>query len=425
MHRKILQNLVSLGAVQALTLALPLVSLPYLANVLGAAAMGRLAFALAAAQIVVVVSDYGFELAASKAVSIHRDDPVEVTRIWCTVSVLRALLVVAALAILALAALASQALRSEMGLIACACAMVAGGWLYPHWLFQGLERLALVSGLQALARILCFAALFILVRSEADVAWATFLQSAGLLLTGLLTLPLTLRQLRREGMAWPSLAQVREQLNQGRHIFWSSLAVNIYTSSNAFFLGLVASASAVGQFHVAEKVIRAAQSIYGVISHAVYPHVVRLAMRDEQDVMRFNRILLLVLPLGGALLGIGVYVMAEPVVLWLLGDDYADCATLLKVLACLPFIVALSNVFGVQTMLPLGMDRQFKNILIASAALDLVLFFPMVQAYGALGAAWVNVAVEMFVTGCMAVTLQAMGRNPLTYRAAVGAGGGA
>ena len=403
----------SLGAVQALSLALPLLSLPYLANVLGPGGLGRVAFALSAAQIVAMVSDYGFELTASRRASMHRDDAAALTRLWCVVGVLRLLLALAGLAGMGVLALAHASVRDELFLIGVACTVVAGPLVYPHWLFQGTEQLRGVSVLQLLARLGCFAALFVLVRGEDDVRWAVFLQAAPLLVTGLLALPLTLRYLRGSDLAWPTMASLQAELREGQHVFWSSAAVAVYTTCNTFLLGLALPAQVVGQYHVAEKIIRAVQSLYGPISHAVYPHVVRLAAGSVQDALRFNRTLLAMLASASALLGLGVFIAAGPLVLWLAGEGFADSASLLRVFAWLPLIVVLSNVFGVQTMLPLGMERSFKRILLLSAALDLALFFPAIQSFGAWGAAWVNVIVELFVVACMAMTLHRAGCSPL------------
>ena len=91
-RKRIIENSISLGVVQIVNLGLPLLWLPYLARVLGAEQLGRVAFALSIAQMMVVLTDYGFNLSASKAVAVHRSDKKRVAEIWCSVSASRAIL---------------------------------------------------------------------------------------------------------------------------------------------------------------------------------------------------------------------------------------------------------------------------------------------------------------------------------------------
>ncbi|WP_083877091.1 oligosaccharide flippase family protein [Ideonella sp. B508-1] len=281
--------------------------------------------------------------------------------------------------------------------------------LFPQWLFQGLEQLRFVSLAQIGARLIVFAATFALVRHKEDLRLATALQTLGPLLGGLLALPQTFKALSLSRMRWPQYSALRHQLHEGWHVFLSSAAINIYTSCNAFFLGLLAPASAVGHYHVAEKLIRAVQMMLSPISNAVYPHVSRLAAENPQALIQFNRKLLAAMTACGAIFTVFVLLLAPWGISLLFGSGYEDATPVLRVMACLPLLVAMSNVLGIQTMLPLGMKQAFSRVLLVSAVLDILLFLPAASLSGALGAAWTNVLVELFVTVAMAWGLHQKG----------------
>jgi PST family polysaccharide transporter len=413
-HRKIVESAVSLGGVQLISLILPLIALPYLATVLGTDGLGRLAFALSIAQIAVTLTDYGFNLSAPRAVALHRDSPQALADIWCAVTLLRAGFAVLGMAVIALAAVFSDRIRAELGLIAAAYAMVVGNVLFPQWFFQGLQQLKLVSAIQVLSRFAVFGAIFVLVKAKQDIYWATFLQGAGFLLGGLLALPFVPNALKGARLQWPGYQVLGRHLSEGWHVFLSTAAVTVYTSANSFFLGLFAPASAVGYYHVAEKLVRTVQTLYGPISGAIYPHVTRLARDNAEALMRFNFRLLRFIGGGAALASIGVYVAAPFVIALVFGPDFAPAAGILRMFAPLPLLTVLSNILGVQTMLPLGMEALFSRILIAAAVFDLAVFMPAAWLAGGPGAAGANVAVELFVTAAMAILLHRGGRSPLT-----------
>lgn len=414
-NKKIIQNAFSLGVVQLVNLGLPLISLPYLASVLGAEQLGRVAFALSVAQILVILTDYGFNLSAPKAVSINRNNPHKVAEIWCAVTLIRAFLALVGIACIGISALIFERARSELGLFTAAYVMVIGNVILPQWLFQGLEKLKEISIIQVFARIIVFSIIFLLVKTTSDIYWATLLQAAGYLLGGILALPYTFTALKGGQLRWPSQSAIKEQLKEGWHVFLSSAAVNIYTSCNTFFLGLIATPVAVGQFHIAEKLIRAVQALYNPISNAIYPHVSRLAVSDPVAALRFNQKLVYILGAISVIASLSIYFIAPYAVRIVFGPDYSPAAEILKIFSLLPLITVISNIFGIQTMLPLGMESTFSRVLLGAALINFAIYIPAVYVFNGVGAAWANVSVELFVTISMGVLLHSAGRNPFTF----------
>ena len=178
-RRRLIENVLSLGALQAASYVLPLLTLPYLARVLGPESLGLLAFALAFAQIFVMLTDYGFNLSATREVSVHRDNPAKVAEIFASITVLRlAFMLLGFVLLLALTQLIPR-FAADAPLYAACYLLVVGNVLFPQWLFQGLEQLRLVSLLQILARVLVVIGIFLFVKSREDLLAAALLQSSG------------------------------------------------------------------------------------------------------------------------------------------------------------------------------------------------------------------------------------------------------
>ena len=147
-RRRLLSNVMSLGAVQLFSYLLPFLSLPYLARSLGPNELGRMAFALSIAQIFVIFTDYGFNLSGPKAIALTKGQREEITEIWCVVTLLRTIFAVAGLALLTMFLPWCQAIRENWDLVYIAYILVIGNIIFPQWLFQGLERLRFVSIVQ-------------------------------------------------------------------------------------------------------------------------------------------------------------------------------------------------------------------------------------------------------------------------------------
>jgi PST family polysaccharide transporter len=84
-------------------------------------------------------------------------------------------------------------------------------------------------------------------------------------------------------------------------------------------------------------------------------------------------------------------------------------------IAFLPFIIGVSNVLGLQTMIPFGYDKLFSRILIISGLINVALGIPLIRAYQASGAGMSVLATEIFVTLTMTVVLIRKGINIFTW----------
>ncbi|HNS26312.1 MAG TPA: oligosaccharide flippase family protein [Methanobacteriaceae archaeon] len=84
-YQRILENILSLFSLQGLNYILPLVTFPYLTRVLGPEKYGLVAFALAFIGYFQILTDYGFNMSATREISIHREDEERVSRIYSSV----------------------------------------------------------------------------------------------------------------------------------------------------------------------------------------------------------------------------------------------------------------------------------------------------------------------------------------------------
>ena len=79
------------------------------------------------------------------------------------------------------------------------------------------------------------------------------------------------------------------------------------------------------------------------------------------------------------------------------------------IISPLPFLIALSNIFGIQTMVAFQFEKLFSRILMASAAVNFIIGIPLIYQFSSVGLAITTVIVETFVTVTMYVALRKRG----------------
>jgi PST family polysaccharide transporter len=112
-HQTILGNFFSLSILQVATYLAPLITLPYLVRVLGPSRFGLVELAHAIAVYLVILTDYGFNLSATREISLCRNDPRRLSEIFSAVMLLKLLLTVASFFALVAAVFAVPRLRGD------------------------------------------------------------------------------------------------------------------------------------------------------------------------------------------------------------------------------------------------------------------------------------------------------------------------
>ena len=397
-------NVASLFLVQLANYAMPLITLPWLTRTLGPDGFGRLSFCTAINAYLVLLCDFGFNLSATRDIAVHSHDKVERSRIFWTTLTAKASLAVLGFGVLQLLVHWVDSLAAERDLLLVGYIAVVGSVLTPTWYFQGTERLPVLSGITIALRAVSVPLTLIWVTTRQDVVTAMAISAAPATLTGMLCLGV----LFRERSIVPAAVSVRgtvRALKGAWHLFLSNAAISLYTTTNTVLLGVVAGSVAVGYYSAAEKLIKAAQGLVNPLSQSFYPRVSRLMQESHEEAFKLLRRLLRLQGGYAFMISLVIFCFAPYITHLLYGQAYETTTDVLRWLSPLPFVIALSNVFGIQTMLPLGMNRTFSHIVLAAGALNVVALYVLASWFGAVGAAEAVLFAEVAVTVTMAVVL--------------------
>jgi len=407
-------NALSLFGVQVAGYIVPLVIIPYLARVLGAAGWGMVAFAQAFGSYAALLCEYGFVLSATREVARHRDSREKLTGILAGVMGAKGFLAVASVVAALLAGLWVPIFRDHPVLLWAGMFWALARAFSMMWFFQGLERMQLVAALEISGQALAVVATFVFVRRPEDGWRALAVQGLGYFLSFAIGLGMAYRQLPFRLPTWHS---TWEALRMGWTMFLFRGSVSLYTVGNAFILGLFVSPQIVGYYAGAEKTSRAFLGLLNPISQTLYPRLSHLVHTARDRAVRLARIGVAVMGLGGVAMGALVFFLAPLLVRIVLGGEFAAAVPILRILALLPPLIALSNVFGVQWMLPLGMDRAFNTIIVLAGVINLGLAVVFAPLFGGVGMAWAVVSAEVFVTGGIYLLLRLRKLDPMSYSA--------
>lgn len=418
------KNALSLYSIQFAQYILPLITIPYLVRVLGPKRLGTLAFGQSLMAYFAMAVDYGFGLSATRRISAQREDFDAVNRIVSTVWAAKGLLALSGLSIVVILIRLVPRFHAVSSLILILFVGVVGSVFFPAWLFQGLEKMVPVSVINLSVRTLSAAAMFILVRRSEDYLVYAALMSFGALLAGVAGMWVAIRKFRLS-FVLPSWGDIWDCLREGWVSFLTMGAISFYTSANALILGFLTNDLMVGFYSAAERVVRIAISVFGPLSQAVYPRFSKLAADSKRVALQWGRTMLVVMAVLGLLMSGTLFAAAPLIVSVAFGPRYAASVTTLRLLSPLPFLIAVSNVLGIQVLFPFRREKVALASVAVGGAVNLAMAFLLAPAWRANGMAFSVLTAELAVTaiqfGYLWKTnlnpLQAGGKSPADVRA--------
>lgn len=397
--------MVSLFTLKGAEYIISFITLPYLLRVLGPEKFGAIAFAQTIINYGNLFVDYGFNLTAPR--DIAKCEKSDIPKNFAAFYGAKIVLLVP---ILVIGASLIFLFRNSLDLVLMLCVLPAliGNVVFPIWYFQGIQEMRFITIFNLIARTASVVAIFVFVREQSDYCMAAFLQSITPVIAGVISLWVLYRK-TPEIFSIPSWQDIKNKFKEGWDIFISTVFISLYTNSNVFILGIMTNDTIVGYYSAANKLIMAVNGLMGPISSAIFPHISALFKESKEKAIAFLR--KTVRYIGGLSLAasLGTFILAEPIVHIIMGGSYEESILILRILSFFPFVVAMSNIFGVQTMVTFGMQNIFSRILMLSALLNFVLIFPLIYLWQGIGLSITVMIVESFVTITMYVILRKKG----------------
>lgn len=396
-NRLLISNILSLGTLQFLNYLFPLITFPYLVRVLGVGKYGLVSFAAAFINYFVIITDYGFNLSAVREISINRNDKERLSKIISSVYSVKIILFVISVLIFTGLLFSVQSFSKESELYIASFIFTFGSLIMPTYYFQGIEKTKSIAIVTFIVKLIWVTSIFTMVASPDDYILLAYLNSISWLAVGGVLFLLMVFRFRVK-LVIPGLSQVKEQFKEGGILFLSNISVNLYTTSNIFILGLLTNNTVVGYFSAADKIRLAVQGLFNPFTQAVYPHLSNLFNTDRTRAYRFIIRSLKSVGLLSFIISSLLFLFSKEIVIILLGYEYLNSVNVLQIISFLPFIIYLSNLFGIQTILNMGHSKAFASVISFAAVLSLITAFIIIPVYKEIGASITMLITELFVT---------------------------
>jgi PST family polysaccharide transporter len=384
----LISNFFALSVLQAVNYLLPIITLPYLIRVLGAKYFGLLSFANATVVYLEIISNFGFNLTATREISIYRNDKKKVNEIFSAVMIIKFLLLITCFMLLSILVFSLEQFSSHWEIYFFTFGTVVGQVLFPVWFFQGMERMKYITYLNILARSLFTFAIFVFVQAKEDFYLVPILSSLGFIVAGLCSL-IIIKMKFDICFEWQKIEIIKAYFKNSWNVFIIDFIPNIYNNFSTFFLGFFVSMEILGYYSLAIKINDIFNRFIYVIRNVTYPYL-------SNNFSKFAIISQATLLVGFSF-SVAIICLANNLFYLIFGDIIENSLLLIYILAPGPFLLAVKVSYGNNKLLVLKRDREMKNITVRYSIFGFLMALSVIPLFGSIGAAVTLVTTWMLM----------------------------
>ncbi|HMG68530.1 MAG TPA: flippase [Chitinophagaceae bacterium] len=407
--KKLLSNFIALGIIQGANFVLPVLVMPFVIRRIGPDLFGVVSVAQVVMIFLSTVSDYGFNLTATRDIAFFREDKEKISRIFSNVLASKFMICGLTFLLLLLLIPVIPVLKNHYILYLLGFVYVIGQSALVGWFFQGMEKMQYITISTLIARLLFVALVFVFIRDKSDHIYFLFFLGVGNIMAGVFSIYLAFRIFKLKFYR-PKWIDIKHELKEGWHITVSNLSINTYQYINIVVLRLFTNDLIVGYYSIAEKIFFAVRQVLGIFSQVVYPHICQLTRIGKRESARFFKqfyMPFLMLLLLGC---IAVFVLSPYIIQIFLGREQDLPILLLRILSFVPVIVCL-NIPAYQVLLAFDRKKSYFKILVSATIVSLITNLLFCSRWGAVGTSVSVIITELFVTSGLNWELK---RNKLT-----------
>jgi PST family polysaccharide transporter len=383
--RNLFDNFLSLSVLQLVGYIFPLITLPYLARVLGVEKFGILAFASAVIAYFKIFVDFGFNYTAVRDIAQQKEDNKAVSKIFSTVMTIRFLFSLVSLIILLILIFTIPLFRRNTLILLLTFIYIPCQSLFPDWFFQAMEKMKFITVLNVLSKLLFTVLVFIIIKTSEDYLWQPVLYSMGSLISGILSLLIIIRSFKVK-YEIPSINEIRNAIKGSWDMFVNLFFPNLYTNFSTILLRAYGGEAATGIFDAGNKFVVIAQQITNVLSRTFYPFLAR-----RSDKHGFYQKMSLVVSI---LMSLCLFLGADLIIKIFYSAEFENSVIVLRILSVSIVFMFLVNVYGTNYLVLNNQEKKLKKITVWCSLVGFALSWYAVINWSYIGVAIIYITVR-------------------------------
>lgn len=379
-----------------MTILFPIATFTYVARVISVEGLGKVTFAKNFVSYFCLLASLGISYYGIREGAKVAKDKEKFSKLFWEIFIVNMISTTISFAALMVVIFNVESLADYRIVLLINSGTVIIGGLGCEWVLGAVEEYKFISIRTIVVQLVCLIIIFLTIRDETDyLMYAVFLVIAGY---GPSVFNLFfIRKNKLIQVVSLNMLEFRSHLKPIFILFAMLVSIDFYTLLDTTMLGFIKGDRSVGIYTAAIKVPRLVNSLIASVGTVLVP---RLAYYYEVDKKKFNQlsnkamsfISLITIPCA-----IGLYMLANEIILLVCGDKYVDSIFTLQLLTPIVIIIPISVLFNNQIFIPMRKEIYVLKSTCIGAIVNLIANSVLIPRYAENGAAVATVLAEFVV----------------------------
>ncbi len=389
--RNLIENFGYLSLLQIAVYLFPIITIPYLARVLGVEGIGKIAFASAVIVWIQTIADWGFNMTGARDVAQNRDDKEKVISVFSDIFWARIFITLCSFLVLVILIIIIPKFRINALVILFTFLYVPGHILFPTWLFLGLEKMKYSSMLNVLSKLISTLLVFVIIKDKDDYLLQPLLSAFGFFIAGGIA-SYTIFAKWKYRLLRPSWKRIQHSIKTSADVFLNNLMPNLYNNFTTLLLGIWCGDTANGIYYAGRKFGQVSVTLMNTVATVTFPYFSRKMTNHSL----YAKITLGISGLGSLLL----FVLAPWIIKIFFGTGYEEAVTVARITAFALFFVAMDSIYGQNYLIVTHREKLLRNLTLVASIIGFAIAFPLIYYFSYKGAA-TTYMVSSFLVGSL------------------------
>lgn len=387
-NSQLLKNFFSLAMLKLINAVLPFVTLPYLIKVLGIRQYGAIILAISLIAYFQAVTDYGFNLSATREIAKHRTSKQQLSFIYSKTIITKMYLLLFCLTILIPVILLVPQFKEDLLVYLLMCLMLVGQTLFPEWFFRGVEQMGYIATLNLVVKLSFTIGVFVLIKAPQDYWLYPFLLGVSYIIVSFISHYIIISKFDLK-LVFIDVGRVKKSLKLGFPLFINQFAPNFYNNTTNFLVGMILGKSYAGYFGATRQVVQILTVFNSVVSGVAFPYLIRY--KDKFAV--FSRYYITFI----AIFSISL-VLIHQYIFDIIGIDFKYDSEVFYILILGFLAIVFHTVYSTNYLISRGYDYVVMKLTILTSVIGFILSFPLIYNFGLIGGA-TNIFISQLILG--------------------------
>lgn len=373
----------------------PLITFPYVSRVLGPNGMGISSFAMSIISYFVILATLGSATYGIRACSQVGENKDELSKVTHEIIFINLITMIISYLFLYFCVHFFDGLHENKASIAIASFMILLNVCSVEWFYRGIEKYTYITIVSLLFKLIALVSSFIFIQKTSDYFSFILISVISLSGSGIINLFNIKKYIN---FKFYNDYNLKKHIKPMLTFFFMSLAISVYTYTDSVLLGLLTNLDEVGFYNVAVRIKGILISIVTSLGVVLLP---KLSLYIKKGMMNeFSSLLILSLRFIIALslpLVIFFIFFAKETILLLSGEQYFNSIPLLQISLVAVIIVGITNILGIQMLVPLGKEKKLFVSVLCGALINVVANFTLIPFLSSVGAAISMVLAEFTI----------------------------